>query len=158
MRTSAFKNIRITALYMALIWSHLTVKGSEVLFASPGQPFSLPCVYPYEDHTPLPELSVQWKSPQNQLLCHFVKHKSFLNCSSGYHLSYRPARISLAIERVQNQDYGTHLCSVSKRHEFTDTQVQLSRQTESVTPTPGRGVTLTVQCWTFLLSVFLLLH
>ncbi|KAK7912668.1 hypothetical protein WMY93_012879 [Mugilogobius chulae] len=116
---------------LALVWSNLTlqVSGSEVQFAVPGQSLSLPCPYTFEDQAPLSELSVQWKSPQNQLLCHFVKHKTFLNCSSGYSLSYSPANVSLVITSVQERDYGTHLCSVSKRHEFTDSQVQVSRHT-----------------------------
>uniref|UniRef100_A0AAV2LU13 Uncharacterized protein n=1 Tax=Knipowitschia caucasica TaxID=637954 RepID=A0AAV2LU13_KNICA len=88
---------------------------------------SLPCPYPYEDQGPLAELSVQWKSPRNSLLCHFVKHKAFMNCSAGYQLWYWPAHIILAIERVQEWDYGAHLCSVSKRHHFTDTTLELQR-------------------------------
>lgn len=93
----------------------------------PGQRVSLPCSYHYEDGSQVSQLSVQWRSPRNELLCHYIKHKSFQNCSAGYDMSYSPGSITLTIQEVRAEDYGAHVCSVSKRHEFSDHRVELDR-------------------------------
>uniref|UniRef100_A0A674MJN4 Ig-like domain-containing protein n=1 Tax=Takifugu rubripes TaxID=31033 RepID=A0A674MJN4_TAKRU len=103
-------------------------RGTRVLFVAavvrvfcqPGHGVTLPCFYPYEDRSALPQLSVQWRGPGNQLLCHYIKHKGFQRCSEGYHMTYRPGSITLTIQQVRLQDYGPHVCSVSKRDEFLD--------------------------------------
>lgn len=148
---SPFEHTGAAALYLGFVLSHLLGEGSVVQLGRPGQWASLPCPYHYEDHSSLPELSVQWRGPQNLLLCHYVKHRAFQNCTAGYSISYSPANISLAIHRVRDRDFGTHLCSVSKRHEFSDSRVQLDRQPESVTLVPkGNGETLSDNVWTLL--------
>lgn len=97
------------------------------VFCQPGHGVTLPCFYPYEDRSALPQLSVQWRGPDNQLLCHYIKHKGFQRCSEGYHVTYRPGSITLTIQQVRPQDYGPHVCSVSKRDEFLDYSVELAR-------------------------------
>lgn len=102
--------------------------GSVVrVLCRPGQTVTLPCSYHYENDTQLSQLSVQWRSPNNELLCHYIKHKSFQNCSDGYSIAYRPGSITLTIQRVRTEDFGAHVCSVSKRHEFSDYSVELDR-------------------------------
>ncbi|CAL8243652.1 unnamed protein product [Lota lota] len=93
----------------------------------------MPCAYRYEDHGEVPQLSVQWRGPPGRgLLCHYIKHKAFQNCSRGYSLSYRPGSILLTIQQVQAQDYGTHVCSVSKRHDVSDNSIHLAMRTERI--------------------------
>lgn len=95
-----------------------------------GQPVTMPCVYCYEDSGEVTQLSVQWRGPPGRgVLCHYIKHKAFQNCSWGYSLSYRPGSILLTIQQVQAQDYGTHVCSVSKRHGVLDNSVHLVMRT-----------------------------
>lgn len=116
---------------------HLVVKrGTPVLFVAAvarvfcqaGHRVTLPCFYPYEDRSALSQLSVQWRGPNNQLLCHYIKHKGFQKCSEGYHMTYRPGSITLAIQQVRLQDFGPHVCSVSKRDEFLDYSMELARE------------------------------
>lgn len=110
-------------------------RGTRVLFVAavvrvfcqPGHGVTLPCFYPYEDRSALPQLSVQWRGPDNQLLCHYIKHKGFQRCSEGYHMTYRPGSITLTVQQVRLRDYGPHVCSVSKRDEFSDSSVELAR-------------------------------
>lgn len=97
------------------------------VLCQPGRRATLPCFYPYEERSALPQLSVQWRDPDNQLLCHYIKHKAFQRCSRGYHMSYRPGSITLTIQHVRLQDFGPHVCSVSKRDEFVDHTVELVR-------------------------------
>ena len=94
----------------------------------PGRRLTLPCSYPYEDRSALAQLSVQWRGPDNQLLCHYIKHKAFQRCSDGYHLTYRPGSVTLTIQQLRPQDFGPHVCSVSKRDEFLDYSVTLVRE------------------------------
>lgn len=89
----------------------------------------LQCVYKFEDKEPLPQLSVQWKDPSSRLVCQHIKHKQFQWCSDGYDLSYRPANITLTIQRVQDQDFGVHVCSVNKLHDFDDHRMEVVRTT-----------------------------
>lgn len=42
-------------------------------------------------------------------------------------MTYRPGSIALTIQQVRLQDYGPHVCSVSKRDEFSDYSVELAR-------------------------------
>uniref|UniRef100_A0A8C6L1P9 Ig-like domain-containing protein n=1 Tax=Nothobranchius furzeri TaxID=105023 RepID=A0A8C6L1P9_NOTFU len=123
--------LRSTLDWFCHIWlekspSTFVSSGSSVkVFSRPGQLVTLPCSYQYESRTNISQLSVQWRSPANELLCHYIKHKSFQNCSTGYTIHYRPGNISLIIQQVQTKDIGTHICSVSKRHEFSDFSVDL---------------------------------
>lgn len=103
--------------------------GAVQVFGEAGQRVTLPCLYHYEDTSQLSQLSVQWRSPTNALLCHFIKHKSFTNCSDGYAISYQPANITLHVLHAHTRDYGTHVCSVSKPHQFSDYKVELSQTT-----------------------------
>ena len=111
------------------------------LLTLPGRPVTMPCVYRYEDHGEVPQLSVQWRGPPGRgLLCHYIKHKAFQNCSRGYSLSYSPGSILLTIQQVRAQDYGTHVCSVSKRHDVSDNSVHLAMRTgerKASLPTPS---------------------
>lgn len=93
----------------------------------PGHRATLPCFYPFEDRSALSQLSVQWRDPAHQLLCHYIKHKDFQRCSAGYQLSYRPGSITLTIQRVRLHDFGPHVCSVSRRDQFLDYSVELVR-------------------------------
>ncbi|KAM8762393.1 uncharacterized protein AB9X84_007183 isoform 1-T3 [Acanthopagrus schlegelii] len=131
--------------------------GSVVrVLCRPGQAVTLPCSYHYEDDTQLSQLSVQWRSPNNELLCHYIKHKSFQNCSDGYSITYRPGSITLTIQRVRTEDFGTHICSVSKRHEFSDYSVELDRMPDSVTSAPNSGWTRSGPSWTLWVLVHML--
>ncbi|KAK2853644.1 hypothetical protein Q5P01_006305 [Channa striata] len=101
--------------------------GSVVkVLCQPGQRVTLPCSYHYEDQTHISQLSVQWRSPHNQLLCHYIKHKDFQNCTMGYTMTYSPGTITLTIQQVRVEDFGAHVCSVSKRHEFSDYSIELA--------------------------------
>ena len=93
----------------------------------PGERVTLPCSYHYEDDTHISQLSVQWKSPGNELLCHYIKHKAFQNCTPGYAIVYSPGSITLTVQRVGAGDFGVHVCSVAKRHEFSDYSVEVAR-------------------------------
>ncbi|KAI3377887.1 hypothetical protein L3Q82_008465 [Scortum barcoo] len=108
--------------------SHCFLKSSVVrVLCQLGQPVTFPCSYHYEDQAHISQLSVQWRSPNNELLCHYIKHKAFQNCTDGYAISYSPGSIALTVQRVNMDDFGFHVCSVSKRHEFSDYSVELSR-------------------------------
>ncbi|GLD55712.1 hyaluronan and proteoglycan link protein 4-like protein [Lates japonicus] len=121
------------ALYLGLILSHLVGEGSVVkVLCQPGERVTLPCSYHYEDHTHISQLSVQWRSPHNELLCHYIKHKAFQNCTAGYTIIYSPGSITLTIQQVKMEDFGAHVCSVGKRHEFSDYNIELARM-------PDRG-------------------
>ncbi|CAB1338824.1 unnamed protein product [Coregonus sp. 'balchen'] len=97
---------KIAALSLGLVMSHLVVRGSAVkVLSQPGNTVQFPCSYSYEDHQDIPQLSVQWRGPGNTLLCHYIKHK------------------------VRTQDFGSHVCSVSKRHEFSDFSIELATKT-----------------------------
>ncbi|XP_077942000.1 hyaluronan and proteoglycan link protein 4-like isoform X2 [Gasterosteus aculeatus] len=129
-----------TALCLGLVLTHLIGEGGAVrVLCRPGQPVSLPCSYHYEDHARVSQLSVQWRSPGDQLLCHYIKHKAYRNCSAGYAVAYRPGSITLTIRSVGAQDFGTHVCSVSKPHEFSDFSVELARMSDPVTLAPNGG-------------------
>ncbi|CAJ1050113.1 hyaluronan and proteoglycan link protein 4-like [Xyrichtys novacula] len=123
---------------------------SVQVLSQPGEPVTLPCTYGYEDHAHLSQLSVQWRSPAGALLCHFIKHKSFRKCSEGYAISYAPANITLHIHHAKDHDFGTHVCSVSKPHEFYDSRVELSRTTEAETSAPNGGQARSGPSWTLL--------
>ncbi|KAM8762396.1 uncharacterized protein AB9X84_007183 isoform 2-T4 [Acanthopagrus schlegelii] len=145
------------ALYFGLVLSQFVGEGSVVrVLCRPGQAVTLPCSYHYEDDTQLSQLSVQWRSPNNELLCHYIKHKSFQNCSDGYSITYRPGSITLTIQRVRTEDFGTHICSVSKRHEFSDYSVELDRMPDSVTSAPNSGWTRSGPSWTLWVLVHML--
>ncbi|CAL8363153.1 unnamed protein product [Gadus morhua 'NCC'] len=146
----------------ALCWgcalSHTDGKDSMTqLLTLPGRPVTMPCAYRYEDHGEVPQLSVQWRGPPGRgLLCHYIKHKAFQNCTPGYSLSYRPASILLTIQQVQAWDYGTHVCSVSKRHDVSDNSVHLAMRTEGVNegqssgrplPGPTQGLAFLPALW-----------
>ncbi|XP_023126294.1 uncharacterized protein LOC111568737 [Amphiprion ocellaris] len=135
-------------LYLGLILSHLLGKGGAVqLSCRPGQSATLPCSYRYESGGQVSQLSVQWWSPDGQLLCHYIKHKTFRNCSSGYSISYQPGSIRLTVHRVHDHDFGTHVCSVSKPHKFTDVNIELVRMSESNTSAPVGGVSQSGVSW-----------
>ncbi|KAF6733543.1 hypothetical protein FQA47_017575 [Oryzias melastigma] len=137
MCSSVVEQSQMVALYFGLVLFHLTGEGGmERVLCRPGQGVSLPCSYHYEDQAPVSELSVQWKSPSSRLLCHYIKHKAFQNCSTGYSISYRPGNIQLFILQVQTEDFGTHVCSVSKRHEFSDFSMELDWISEFITSAP----------------------
>ncbi|KAM4593478.1 uncharacterized protein PAE49_007816 isoform 2-T2 [Odontesthes bonariensis] len=141
MWTAAVEQTGTAALYLGLVLSHLVGEGSaEKVFGRPGEPVTLPCSYHYEDGAHISQLSVQWRSPLNELLCHYIKHKAFQNCSAGYAISYSPGSIALSIHQVRPHDLGTHVCSVSKRHEFSDYSIELDSMAESVTSAPTGGV------------------
>uniref|UniRef100_A0A1A8EKZ6 Zgc:123297 n=1 Tax=Nothobranchius kadleci TaxID=1051664 RepID=A0A1A8EKZ6_NOTKA len=152
MWTRALDQIGTAALYLGLVLSHLVGEGSSVkVFSRPGQLVTLPCSYQYESRTNISQLSVQWRSPANDLLCHYIKHKSFQNCSTGYTIHYRPGNISLIIQQVQTKDIGTHICSVSKRHEFSDFSVDLDGRAEPVTSPPMDGVESSGFSWSYII-------
>ncbi|KAM9366181.1 uncharacterized protein ABDE67_007547 [Symphorus nematophorus] len=155
-RTAVDRQKGTAALYFGLVLSHLVggkVGGSaEVrVFCQPGQSVTLPCSYHYEDDAHVSQLSVQWRSPDNELLCHYIKHKAFQNCTMGYSISYTPGSITLSIQRVRTQDFGAHVCSVSKRHEFSDFSVELVRTSDSVTSAPNTGWSQSGPAWSLLL-------
>lgn len=99
------------------------------VFSPLGQTVGLPCKYGFESLRDLKQLSLQWKGPSNELLCHFIKHKAYQNCTPGYSLEYTPDNITLTIWMVKRTDFGTHVCSVSKRHEFSDFSIDLILKT-----------------------------
>ncbi|KAM9318844.1 uncharacterized protein KZ484_023155 [Pholidichthys leucotaenia] len=128
------------ALYLGLILSHF-IQGSGIkVFSQPGQSVTLLCSYHYEDQVHIPQLSVQWRSPHNELLCHYIKHKDFQKCTPGYNIKYSPGSISLTIQQARPEDLGTHVCSVSKPHEFSDYRIELASKSESNTSAPMSGV------------------
>ncbi|CAM4536031.1 unnamed protein product [Leuciscus chuanchicus] len=57
----------------------------------------MPCHYEYETQGSIQQLSLQWRSPRNQLLCHLIKHKKYSNCTAGYSVHYNPGNITLII-------------------------------------------------------------
>ncbi|XP_013883489.1 uncharacterized protein LOC106532049 [Austrofundulus limnaeus] len=125
---------------LVLVLSQLLGPGGSVkVLCRPSRSVSLPCSYHYEDRTNVSQLSVQWRSPHNELLCHYIKHKSFQNCSAGYTIRYRPGSIQLLVLQVRTRDIGTHICSVSKRHDFSDFRVELAVEADSTTSTPVGG-------------------
>ncbi|TSP36122.1 Hepatocyte cell adhesion molecule [Bagarius yarrelli] len=93
------------------------------------QMLRISCEYDYETHGAIEQLSVQWRSPESQLLCHFIKHKDYRNCTQGYSALYTPGNITLIIHKVAEQDFGKHVCSVSKRHAFSDYIIELVQMT-----------------------------
>ncbi|XP_071345794.1 CD276 antigen-like [Trachinotus anak] len=140
------------ALYLGLVLSHLVGEGSVVkVLCQPGERVTLLCSYHYEDHTNVSQLSVQWRSPHNELLCHYIKHKAFQNCTAGYTIIYAPGNITLTIQQVRMEDFGVHVCSVSKRHEFSDYSIELARMSESVTSAPKSRGSQSGHTWTLIL-------
>lgn len=95
----------------------------------PGCTIKMPCQYEYEIQGSIQQLSLQWRSPRNHLLCHLIKHKTYSNCTPGYKVHYSPGNITLIIAHVSQEDFGKHVCSVSKLHEFSDFTIEL-KQTE----------------------------
>ncbi|XP_061605776.1 tetraspanin-18B-like isoform X2 [Phyllopteryx taeniolatus] len=85
------------------------------------------------------KLSVQWRSPHNELLCHYIKHKAFQNCTVGYTISDTRSGITLTIQRVKMKDLGSHVCSVSKPHDFSDHTIELAMVKRSITSAPQSG-------------------
>ncbi|KAL6113660.1 uncharacterized protein ACO6RY_11888 [Pungitius sinensis] len=141
-----------TALCLGLVLTHLVGEGGAVrVLCRPGQPAALPCSYHYEDHAGVPQLSVQWRSPRDRLLCHYIKHKAYRNCTAGYGVAYRPGSITLTIQSVGAQDFGAHVCSVSKAHEFSDFSVELARMSDPVTLAPNGGGNRSGPTWMNLL-------
>ena len=66
----------------------------------------------------------------NCIYCYIICYvKAFRNCTQGYSLDYTPRKITLSITEVRTQDFGSHVCSVSKRHEFTDFSIELAAKT-----------------------------
>ncbi|KAI5608356.1 neurogranin [Silurus asotus] len=107
-------------------------EGGEVtalqLGSLPARKLSMPCEYEYEAQGAIKQLSLQWKSPKSQLLCHFIKHKDYRNCTQGYSTLYTPGNITLVIDTVKEDDFGKHVCSVSKRHSFSDFIIELVKE------------------------------
>ncbi|CAB1423726.1 unnamed protein product [Pleuronectes platessa] len=144
------------ALVLGLVLSHLVGEGSVVkVLCHPGERVTLPCAYHYEDEGDVPQLSVQWRSPLNQLLCHYIKHKAFRNCTPGYTIRYTPRAIALTVQHVSVDDFGLHVCSVGKPHEFRDSSIELLRSTGSVTSEPKNTGSHSGPRWTFLLLLTL---
>ncbi|KAJ7994492.1 hypothetical protein DPEC_G00250050 [Dallia pectoralis] len=125
------------------VWTGSAVK----VLTRPEETAVLPCNYSYEDRQDIPQLSVQWRGPGNKLLCHYIKHKrpapcsgahyqGFQNCSQGYSLDYKPNKITLTITEVRTEDFGSHVCTVSKRHEFSDCSIELTMKTDLITSSP----------------------
>ncbi|CAK6977273.1 hypothetical protein D5F01_LYC04366 [Scomber scombrus] len=140
------------ALYLGLVLSQLVGEGSVVkVICQPGQQVTLPCTYHYEDHANISQLSVQWRSPNNELLCHYIKHKVFQNCTAGYAITYAPGSITLSIQQVKMEDFGAHVCSVSKRHEFSDFSIVLAKMSETVTSAPTGGSSQSGPSWRLVL-------
>lgn len=44
-------------------------------------------------------------------------------------MTYIPGKITLTIKEVKMDDFGSHVCSVSKRHEFSDFSLELAMMT-----------------------------
>lgn len=111
-------------LFISLMLLSVTVTALQL--RSPlKRPLSMPCEYDYEAHGAIEQLSLQWRSPKSQLLCHFIKHKDYRNCTQGYSALYTPGNITLIIHKVKDEDFGKHVCSVSKRHAFVDYIIEL---------------------------------
>ncbi|KAM8893511.1 uncharacterized protein AB9W97_010597 [Spinachia spinachia] len=147
----------VTVLCLGLVLTHLVSKGGTMrVLCRPGQPVALPCSYPYEDHAGVSQLSVQWRSPRGRLLCHYIKHRAYQNCTPGYAVAYRPASVTLTIQSVGTQDFGSHICSVSKPHEFSDFSVELARMSDPVTMAPNGGGNRSGPTWINLLTCLLL--
>ncbi|KAG7483346.1 Hepatocyte cell adhesion molecule [Solea senegalensis] len=144
------------ALCFGLVLSHLFTEGSVVTVqCRPGEQVNLPCPYHYEDHGHVSQLSVQWRSPNNELLCHYIKHKAFQNCSSGYTIVYTPGNITLTIRQLNTNDFGVHVCSVGKRHEFADSSIEVVRVSGFVTSEPKARGNQLGQTWTLFLLLTL---
>ncbi|KAK1891277.1 CD276 antigen [Dissostichus eleginoides] len=140
------------ALFLGIIMSQIVGEGSAVkVLSQPGQQVTLLCSYNYEDNTHIPQLSVQWRGPNNQLLCHYIKHKAYQNCTRGYTISYSPSSITLTIQHVHMEDFGAHVCSVSKPHEFSDYSMELARMSEYVTSAPKSGGDQSGSTWTLII-------
>ncbi|KAG7242771.1 hypothetical protein INR49_020146 [Caranx melampygus] len=126
-RTS-LEQVVTAALYLGLVLSHMVGEASVVkVLCRPGEQVTLLCSYHYEDEAHISQLSVQWRSPGNELLCHYIKHKFYQNCTAGYSIAYSPGSITLTIQRVSMEDFGVHVCSVNKRHEFSDHSILVAR-------------------------------
>ncbi|KAG7314532.1 hypothetical protein KOW79_021835 [Hemibagrus wyckioides] len=110
------------------ISAHLKVTALQ-LHSPLMQTLRMPCEYDYEAQGAVEQLSVQWRSPKSQLLCHFIKHKNYRNCTQGYSARYTPGNITLIIQKVKEEDFGKHVCSVSKRHAFLDYVIELVQVT-----------------------------
>ncbi|XP_077375706.1 uncharacterized protein LOC144017715 [Festucalex cinctus] len=136
---------------------HLIVEGTFVkVLCQPGQPITLLCVR-YHDNTLGSQLSVQWRSPHNDLLCHYIKHKAFQNCTTGYTISDTGGGVTLTIRRVEMKDLGSHVCSVSKPHEFSDHTFELAMVTRSVTSGPRSGSSRSSPNWRLILLLIVYL-
>ncbi len=106
----------------------MSAGGVVKVLCQPGQQVSVPCSYHYEDDTHVSQLSVQWRrSPNDKLLCYYIKHKAFENCTAGYSITYSPGNITLTIQRVTMEDFEAHVCFVSIREEFVDYSFELVR-------------------------------
>ncbi|KAL6463408.1 hypothetical protein MHYP_G00277990 [Metynnis hypsauchen] len=120
----------MTGLMLRLVLLCFTLEVTAIqLHSSPAQTLALPCRYDYEAQGSIPQLSLQWRSPSKQLLCHFIKHKAYRNCTAGYSVLYVPGNVTLVIDKVKEEDFGRHVCSISKRHDFVDYTIQLVRGT-----------------------------
>ncbi|KAK3509118.1 hypothetical protein QTP70_020229 [Hemibagrus guttatus] len=116
-------------LMLMILMLHFVFQVTALQLHSPlMQNLSMPCEYDYEAHGAIEQLSVQWRSPQSQLLCHFIKHKNYRNCTQGYSALYTPGNITLIIQKVKEEDFGKHVCSVSKRHAFLDYIIELTQE------------------------------
>ncbi|XP_054876989.1 uncharacterized protein LOC129352148 isoform X2 [Poeciliopsis prolifica] len=131
--------------------SSLSSCGAVQLFCRPGQRLSLPCPYGFEDEQNLERLTVRWTSPRRKLLCHYIKHRKYQNCSTGYAMRYRPGSIQLSIQWAQNRDLGTHVCSVAKPHESQDFSIHVAWMEESVTSAPAGGGNRPGCSWSFVI-------
>ncbi|KAM9441191.1 uncharacterized protein Hap1MRO34_026283 [Clarias gariepinus] len=128
----------MTELMLKMIALSLVLRVTAMQFRSPlSRTLSMPCEYDYEAQGSIEQLSMQWKSPRSQLLCHFIKHKDYRNCTQGYSALYTPGNITLIVHKVKEADFGKHVCSVSKRHAFVDYIIELVQMTESSTPLPS---------------------
>ncbi|XP_076866762.1 uncharacterized protein LOC143518176 [Brachyhypopomus gauderio] len=126
----------MTELILRLMLLWFTVKALE-LRSPPARPLAMPCVYDYEVHGGIQQLSLQWHSPAARLLCNFIKHKAYRNCTAGYSVLYAPGNATLVIDSVKEEDYGKHVCTVSKHHDFLDYIIYIMRAIESSTSPPA---------------------
>ncbi|KAM9825143.1 uncharacterized protein ACBT44_005941 isoform 2-T2 [Syngnathus typhle] len=126
------------------------------VFCEPGQPITLLCGH-YHENTLASQLSVQWRSPHNELLCHYIKHKTFQNCMVGYSITDTDGGIVLTIQRVKTKDIGSHVCSVSKPHEFSDHIIELTMVTKPITSPPQRGLSRSSPNWSLILLLIVCL-
>ncbi|XP_077062378.1 uncharacterized protein LOC143714842 [Siphateles boraxobius] len=120
----ASQTLRLLLLYFILKATVAAIK----LWSPLGLMIKMPCQYEYETRGSIQQLSLQWRSPRNQLLCHLIKHKKYSNCTAGYSVHYKPGNITLIIAEVRQVDFGRHVCSVSKLHEFSDFSIELSQK------------------------------